>query len=106
MYTLCFYVPVAEAEAVKSAVFKAGAGQVGNYSQCSFETLGYGQFNPNVSAKPYIGTTGITEIVQELKVEMVCTKELIKPAVQALLEAHPYEEVAYQVQSFLTLQDL
>lgn len=106
MYKLCFYVPVENAEAVKQAVFSAGAGKIGNYSQCSFDTLGQGQFMPNEKSKPTIGRALELENLAELKVELVSHKSLIKGAVQALLDAHPYEEVAYQVIPFLTLEDL
>jgi hypothetical protein len=68
--------------------------------------LGTGQFIPNSSAKPFIGSANTTETVQELKVEMVCSNEQIKASVQALLEAHPYEVVAYQVMPFFNLDDL
>lgn len=97
MYKLCFYVPLASAEDVKQAIFATGAGTIGDYQQCCWQVEGVGQFKPIKAAKPHIGTVGSLEQVAELKVELVCTKEQVKPAIKALLHAHPYEEPAYHV---------
>ena len=105
-YKLCFYVPKADAEVVKAAVFAEGAGQVGDYSQCCFEVEGKGQFLPSGNANPSIGRRLELATVTELKVEMVCHKSYIKPALQALLNAHPYEEPAYHVWPIYCLRDL
>ena len=97
MYKLNFFVPSKEKESVKEALFKVGAGKYENYECCSFETLGTGQFKPVDNADPYIGRIGEVERVEEYKVEMICTDEIIALAVKTLKEAHPYEEVAYEV---------
>ncbi len=97
MYKFCFYVPESEAEKVKSAVFLTGAGQIGNYDCCCWQTLGTGQFRPLSGSQPFIGQTDQLETVSELKVEMVCSDELIAHAVRAMKIAHPYEEPAYEV---------
>ncbi|WP_111412600.1 NGG1p interacting factor NIF3 [Billgrantia lactosivorans] len=97
MYKLAFYVPLAEADAVKEAVFATGAGRIGDYEACCFETRGSGQFRPLAGANPHIGTVGDLERVEELKVELVCEDALIRDAVDALRRAHPYEEPAYDV---------
>ena len=97
MYKLNFFVPVKDKERVKNALFKIGAGRYENYECCSFEALGTGQFKPVNSANPHIGTINQIERVDEYKVEMVCHDELIHVAVKTLKEAHPYEEVAYEV---------
>lgn len=97
MYKLCFFVPVENAEKVKDAVFLTGAGRIGCYDQCSWESLGTGQFRPLSGSKPAIGQIDEIEKVQELKVELVCSDECIKQAVSALKQAHPYEEPAYEV---------
>ena len=97
MYKLAFFVPVEEAESVKEAVFETGAGQIGNYEACCFQTSGTGQFRPLTGADPHIGQIGTLETVEELKIELVCEDELIKAAIAALKLAHPYEEVAYDV---------
>lgn len=97
MYKLAFYVPVEDAEAVKEAVFVTGAGRIGNYEACCFQTPGTGQFRPLDGASPHIGQVGDLERVEELKVELVCEDDLIEEAVAALRAAHPYEEPAFDV---------
>lgn len=97
MYKICFFVPVQHAEPVKSAMFSAGAGQIGDYDCCAWETLGTGQFRPRSGSKPFIGQLDIVEKVEELKVEMVCEDEFIQAAVNALKQEHPYEEPAFDV---------
>nr|WP_297462125.1 NGG1p interacting factor NIF3 [uncultured Halomonas sp.] len=96
MYKLAFFVPVDEAENVKEALFKSGAGRIGDYEACCFQTRGSGQFRPLDGADPHIGKIGELERVDELKVELVCADDLIHAAVAALKAAHPYEEPAYE----------
>jgi len=102
MYKLSYFVPKEAKEKTKEALFHAGAGKFNNYDCCSFESEGVGQFRPLDGAKPYLGTHNKIEYVKEYKVEMICKDELIKKAVKTLKEAHPYEEVAYEV---LKLED-
>jgi len=97
MYKLCFYVPEEQLESVKQALFDAGAGRIGNYDSCCWQTLGTGQFRPLAGSDPHIGVMGTVEMLQEWKVEMVCEDALIRTAVAVLKQAHPYEEVAYDV---------
>lgn len=97
MYKLNFFVPKEDKERVKKALFKIGAGRYDNYENCSFETLGMGQFKPIKDANPHIGEVNKIEHVEEYKIEMICSDELIQTAVKTLKEAHPYEEVAYEV---------
>jgi hypothetical protein len=97
VYKLNFFVPTKDKERVKEALFKVGAGRYENYEHCSFETLGSGQFKPINGANPHIGQVDILEKVEEYKVEMICSDELIKEAIKVLKETHPYEEVAYEV---------
>lgn len=97
MYKLAFFVPVAEAEPVKEAVFATGAGRIGDYEACCFQTRGTGQFRPLEGANPHIGRVGDLEQVEELKVELVCEDVLIDEALAALKRAHPYEEPAFDV---------
>ena len=99
-YMLSFYVPNFSLQACKNALFAVGAGTYpgGKYSHTCFEIPGNGQFRPNAGAKPAIGTVGQLEQVQETKVEMLCCgDEIMQSSVQALKDAHPYEEVAYYV---------
>ncbi|MCT7654873.1 YqfO family protein [Oceanimonas sp. NS1] len=97
MYKLVFFVPETHAEAVKRAVFATGAGKIGDYDQCCFETPGQGQFRPLAEASPFLGEAGKLERVNELRIELVCEDHLIRDAVNALRKAHPYEEPAYDV---------
>jgi hypothetical protein len=95
MIHLAFYVPVSEAENVKAALFEAGAGRIGNYDHCCFETKGFGQFKPLAGSDPTIGTQGQVERVEELKVELVCDETRWPTIRQALLDSHPYETPAF-----------
>jgi hypothetical protein len=97
MYKLSFYVPVSDSDRVKDVIFKTGAGKIGLYDQCCWETLGRGQFRPLSGSNPAIGEHGKLERIDELKVEMVCADQFIQDAVTALKKAHPYEEPAYEV---------
>jgi len=95
MYKIEFYVPASHVEPVKQALFDAGAGRVGEYQHCAWQVLGEGQFCPLEGSDPYIGQKNKLQKVQEYKVEMVCVAEYVKPAVAAMLAAHPYETPAY-----------
>lgn len=97
MYKICFYVPVTHVEQVKNALFNSGAGKIGNYSACSWQVLGEGQFMPLDDSQAFIGDKNQLEKISEYKVEMVCSKENIHSAIAALKQSHPYEEPAYQI---------
>lgn len=97
MYKLCFFVPEADLEVVKQALFDLGVGRIGDYDSCCWQTLGTGQFRPLSGSNPHIGQQDELEKVAEWKVEMVCDDQLIGQAVATLKQAHPYEEVAYDV---------
>jgi hypothetical protein len=96
IYKMEFYVPEIHLEKVKSAVFAAGAGKIGNYDCCSWQTAGVGQFRPCENSKPFIGEKDRMETVREYKVELVCDSKYIKKAIAALKKSHPYETPAYQ----------
>lgn len=97
LYKLELYVPESHLESVKSAMFAAGAGRVGDYDCCAWQTLGRGQFRPLAGSNPYLGETGQIEESEEYKLEMVCLQSCLQQTVRAMKEAHPYEEVAYAV---------
>lgn len=97
MYKICVFIPESHLEPVKSAMFEAGAGRIGNYDCCAWQILGQGQFRPLDNSNPYLGRQGQIESVQEYKVEMVCADTIIKPVIAAMKQAHPYEEPAYDV---------
>lgn len=97
MYILCFNVPTTHVDVVKDAVFAAGAGQISNYSHCSWQILGEGQFKPLAGSNAFIGEVGAIEKVPEYKVETICEEALIEKVIAALKQAHPYEVPSYQV---------
>lgn len=95
MYSLVCYVPESHLDAVKAALFKAGAGCYKDYDSCCWCTLGQGQFRPLEGSTPYLGQQGQVEHVSEYRIETICEKHLIDQVVSALIQAHPYEEPAY-----------
>lgn len=97
MYKFIAYIPQSDLEAVKEALFVAGAGQLGNYSHCSWQVLGMGQFKPLQGANPAIGEIDKVEYVPEWRVEMVVADDKLKAVIQAYKQAHPYEVPAYDV---------
>jgi len=105
MYLLIFYVPEADCETVKSALFNAGAGQIGNYDHCAWQVIGKGQFRPLKNSDAFIGEIDKLEKLAEYRVEMVCEKKNIKAILKTLLENHPYETPAYSVIEIKTLAD-
>ena len=84
-------------ETVKQALFDAGAGRIGNYDCCCWQTLGTGQFRPLENSQPRIGTLNEIERLNEIKLELVCEDRLVKTAIAAMKQSHPYEEPAYHV---------
>ncbi len=94
---LVSFVPVDSAEKVKNALFEAGAGQIGNYSECSFETLGNGTFKANEMANPYVGEIQKQHTESEMRVEVILPVWLQHKVINALKAAHPYEEVAFDL---------
>ena len=97
MYKMCYFVPETHVEKTKQALFDAGAGRIGDYDSCAWQCLGRGQFRPLGGSDPFLGHAGEIEAVDEYKVELVCADELIKDALAALKQAHPYEEPAYEI---------
>ncbi|RLA63064.1 MAG: NGG1p interacting factor NIF3 [Epsilonproteobacteria bacterium] len=97
MFKIIVFIPISHTEKVRNALFKSGAGKLGNYDCCSFETTGTGQFRPLAGSNPYLGTENLVEKVIEIKLEIVCSKKNIKDAIKAMKQAHPYEEVAFDV---------
>jgi dinuclear metal center YbgI/SA1388 family protein len=94
---LVTYVPVSHAEQVRNALFNAGAGNIGNYSECSFSGEGSGTFKGDGDSDPYVGEPGIRHTEDELRVETVYPANLESKILMALILAHPYEEVAYDL---------
>ena len=90
-------VPASHADAVKDAVFDAGAGSVGDYDSCAFELTGRGQFRPGDDANPFLGERGEVEHVDEQRIEFVAEPHLRAKVHAALLAAHPYEEPSFDI---------
>jgi hypothetical protein len=90
------YIPETHLDCVKQAIFSAGAGTIGDYDCCSWETTGRGQFRPLAGSSPFFGVRNKVEYVDEIKLETVCPIEKIADIIIALKAAHPYETPAYQ----------
>jgi hypothetical protein len=106
MFVIIFYVPKENVEEVKQALFKVGAGTIGDYARCAWQCLGTGQFKPLLGSKPHIGTLEEVEFVDEFRVEMVCRADNVRAAVNALIFADPYEEPAYHILQTLNFDEL
>ena len=96
---LTTYVPLKDAEAVKTALFEAGAGHIGNYSHCSFSVSGVGSFKGEEGSHPTLGEKGKVHEEEEIQLQITYSRELEKQVLKALFTAHPYEEIAYEVVS-------
>jgi structural hemagglutinin/hemolysin toxin protein RtxA len=96
-YKLIVFVPEHHTEDVKHAIFSAGGGQFEHYSHCAWQTLGQGQFKPEANSSPFIGKQDSISFVKEYKVEILCEEKTLKPSIEALKQAHPYEEPAFEV---------
>lgn len=94
---LTTYAPVADAENIKMALFTAGAGEIGKYSNCSFSLEGTGSFKAESGANPTIGKVGEVHFEKETQINVIYSFEREKSILKALFEAHPYEEVAYEI---------
>jgi len=97
LFKIEFYVPESHLEKVKSAMFGAGAGRVGDYDCCAWQTLGSGQFRPLQGSRPFLGEFDKVESVAEYKAQMVCAAEFLAAVITTLKQSHPYEEPAYSV---------
>ncbi|MBM3921874.1 MAG: Nif3-like dinuclear metal center hexameric protein [Sphingomonadales bacterium] len=94
---LVTYVPLQHTEPVRQALFDAGAGQIGNYSECSFSVAGEGTFMPGAAARPFVGANGQRHQEKENRLEVLFPVYLQGALLEALHKAHPYEEVAYEL---------
>jgi dinuclear metal center YbgI/SA1388 family protein len=94
---LVTFVPTAQLSAVQEALFAAGAGNIGEYSETSFSAGGIGTFRGSENSTPTIGTPGVREQVEETRIEVILPSYLEQKIVEALKLAHPYEEVAYDL---------
>ena len=96
---LSLFVPKEKADILKNALHDAGAGKIGNYSDCAFLTEGIGTFMPNEKAKPHIGIKNTLEKVEEIKIEVILPTHLEKNILNVMRNNHPYEEISYYLQN-------
>jgi len=94
-------VPPENADDLRDAIAKAGAGKAGKYTHCSFSVLGTGRFVPDLDATPHIGEPGKPEQVIEERIEINCDRDIAKGIVTAIKNSHPYEEVALDIYQLL-----
>jgi dinuclear metal center YbgI/SA1388 family protein len=94
---LYVFVPFDYAETVRKAVFDVGGGNIGNYSETSFNTEGTGTFKPGEGTNPFVGKKGERQYEKEIRIEIIFPGHLQKPLLEAMIKAHPYEEVAYDL---------
>lgn len=91
------FVPVDYADTIRLTMSSAGAGKIGNYDQCSFNSSGFGTFRAGLDSQPFVGGHGQMHHESELRLEMICRKENVSRALSAMIQTHPYEEVAYDL---------
>src|SRR5699024_5210235 len=97
LFKIAVFVPLTHTEAVINALNKVGAGHIGDYSHCTFQTKGHGTFKPLEGTEPYIGTQDKIEKVEEVKIETIVHRSILSKAINEMIQAHPYEEVAYDI---------
>lgn len=94
---IAVHVPERHARPVRAAMAAAGAGNIGNYSECTYNILGKGMFRPNAKANPFIGKSGEIETIDEIRISAVCPKSQLQKVLYAIHDVHPYEEPAISV---------
>ena len=103
VHKLVWFVPREALDETRDAVFAAGAGRIGRYERCSWYTAGTGTFLAGAGADPSVGQVGHEERVNELRVETVVPAERLAEVIAALRNAHPYEEVAFDLYPLVEL---
>jgi dinuclear metal center YbgI/SA1388 family protein len=97
LYKLVVFIPRGHEDGVRQAICNAGAGWIGNYDECTFQANGMGTFRPLPGTNPFLGRIGALEQAEESRLETVVPETRLKAVVRAMLAAHPYEEVAYDL---------
>lgn len=95
------FAPIEDADKIREALGSAGAGQIGKYSYCSYSVVGKGRFMPSDNANPHIGEPGQLETVEEERIEVICERTSAKSVIATMKQAHPYEEVAFDIYPLL-----
>ncbi len=104
-YKLVFYVPVEYEQKVLDSLFETSAGEIGNYSCCSFRNKGKGTFRPGSQANPFIGKPGETTQTDEIRIEAIVQKSDLKSVIQHVKKDHPYELMAYDIYPLITQEN-
>jgi len=94
---LAVFVPLSHADAVREALFAAGCGKIGNYGSCSYNLNGFGTFKAEEGCNPYCGSVGELHREDEVRIETIMPSYIKNRVIRALLDAHPYEEPAYDI---------
>jgi hypothetical protein len=94
---LVIFVPLTHTDTVREALGNAGAGKIGNYDFCSFSTRGVGRFRGNDQSNPSVGNAGMYESVEEEKIEVLVSRDILKQVIEVVKSVHPYEEVAFDI---------
>lgn len=97
MYYLIVYIPSSHLEVVKNAILDAGAGRIGGYDYCCWQTKGLGQFRAGENQNPFVGEIGKIHKEEEWKVEFVLEEKYLNEVIKAMKDSHPYEVVAYSL---------
>lgn len=100
---LVVFVPEENADEMRNALGKAGAGRIGEYSYCSYSIKGVGRFKPSDNANPHIGSAGKLEAVDEERIEVACEKDQAADIIKVIKDVHPYEEVVIDIYPMLSL---
>lgn len=96
---LVVFVPTSHTDIVRQMLGEAGAGKIGNYDFCSFSSVGVGRFRGNENSNPAIGQSEQYESVEEERIEVTVSREILKEVIEKMKAVHPYEEVAFDVYS-------
>jgi len=97
LFKLVVFIPEEHLEKVRKAITDAGAGHIGNYSECTFSTSGEGTFKPGAGTSPYSGKVGERKLKKESRLETIVPEERLSAVIEAMTTAHPYEEIAYDI---------
>ena len=106
IYKISVYVPESHIDVVKAALFAVGAGQLGFYDHCCWQTLGTGEYRPLKGSNPTVGKEGVISSVPEYLLEIPCKDIFLHAAIEALKKSHPYEEMGYHVSKTLDITHL
>ena len=96
-YKIAVFVPLKNADELTFKMAAAGAGNIGKYSICSFRTLGIGTFKGSSASKPFTGKKGKFEMVEEIRLEMICEQKDLDNVINTVYSVHPYEEPACEI---------